>query len=311
VTGPGDSAPDASARTLRSEAARRLSLSGVPDPERDAEFLLLHVLGCDRAALHAHPERPVPAGAADRYRDLVERRAGREPLQYLTGEQEFWSLRFRVTPAVLIPRPETEGILEALLTLPAPRGPGRPRILDLGTGSGCLAIAAAHSLPEAQVVATDVSAEALEVARDNARALGVADRVVFLHGDLGGALEAGPVPAAFGGPPRFDVIVSNPPYIAAADLEGLAPEVHDHEPRIALTPGPDALAVHRRILTLAGELLAPGGWLLVEIGAGQAEPIRALYAAQDRLRLDAIGPDLAGIPRVVVARASPAPARPA
>ncbi|HYV20762.1 MAG TPA: peptide chain release factor N(5)-glutamine methyltransferase [Verrucomicrobiae bacterium] len=297
MTGPGDSAPDALARTLMGEAARLLKASGVPDSDRDAELLLLHVLAIDRAALHAHPQRPVSAETAARYRDLVGRRSGREPLQYLTGVQEFWSLPFRVTPAVLIPRPETEGILEALMALPLPQGPGRPHILDLGTGSGCLAIAAAHSLPEARVVATDVSTEALEVARDNARTLGVADRIRFVHADLGDALE---------GPSRFDVILSNPPYIAEADLEALAPEVRDHEPRVALTPGPDALAAHRRILDLAGELLDPAGWLLVEIGAGQAESIRALCAAQVRLRLDAIHPDLAGIPRVVVAQAGAA-----
>jgi release factor glutamine methyltransferase len=240
----------------------------------------------------------------------VERRARREPLQYLTGVQEFWSLPFRVTPAVLIPRPETEGILEAVVALPLPQGSGRPRLLDLGTGSGCLAIAVAHSFPDARVVATDVSAEALEVARDNARTLGVADRIRFVQGDLGDALAAeSTAPAVPVKPWRFDVILSNPPYIAAADLEELAPEVRDHEPRVALTPGPDALAVHRRILELAADLLAPGGWLLVEIGAGQAEPIRALYAAQDRLRLDSIRPDLAGIPRVVVAQAGSRPDR--
>ncbi|HEV8198899.1 MAG TPA: peptide chain release factor N(5)-glutamine methyltransferase [Candidatus Polarisedimenticolia bacterium] len=297
MTGPGDSSPGARAETLKSAAARRLEASGVPDPDRDAELLLLHVLGVDRAALHAHPERPLSAEAADRYRDLVGRRARREPLQYLTGVQEFWSLPFRVTPAVLIPRPETEGILEALLTLPLPQGPGRPRILDLGTGSGCLAIAAARSLPEARVVATDLSEEALEVARENARTLGVADRIVFVHGNLGGGLAASS---------RFDVILSNPPYIAEADLGGLAPEVRDHEPRVALTPGPDALAVHRRILALAADVLEPGGWLLVEIGAGQEEAIGALHATQDRLRLESIRPDLAGIPRVVVARAGAA-----
>ncbi|HET8947502.1 MAG TPA: peptide chain release factor N(5)-glutamine methyltransferase [Candidatus Polarisedimenticolia bacterium] len=304
MTGPGESPRDAQARTLMGTAARRLRDAGVPDPDRDAELLLLHVLGLDRAALHARPERDVPAEAADRYRDLVRRRAAREPLQYLTGVQEFWSLPFRVTPAVLIPRPETEGILEALLALPLPRGVARPRILDLGTGSGCLAIAAAHALPDARVVATDVSAEALAVAGGNARELGVDDRVRFVRGDLGDALPAGE-------PSRFDAILSNPPYIAEADLAGLAPEVRDHEPRVALTPGPDGLAVHRRILAEAAGLLEPGGWLLVEIGAGQAESIRALYDAQDRLQLESIRPDLAGTPRVVVARARAAPSRPA
>jgi release factor glutamine methyltransferase len=295
VTVPGAPPRDPDARTLIGEAVRLLAASGVPDPDRDAELLLLHVLGLDRAALHARPERIVPAEGAGRYRALVRRRAGREPLQHLTGVQEFWSLPFRVTPAVLIPRPESEGILEALVSLPLPRGAGRPRILDLGTGSGCLAIAAAHALPDAQVVATDVSDEALEVARGNARALGVADRVRFARGDLGAALPVG-------GSARFDAVVSNPPYIAESDLEGLAPEVRDHEPRLALTPGPDALAVHRRILAEAVALLEPGGWLLVEVGAGQEADIRALYASASPVRLESIRADLAGIPRVVIAR---------
>jgi release factor glutamine methyltransferase len=284
--------PDAAA--LARDAGARLLAAGVPDPERDAELLLLHVLGLDRAALHARPDRRVPPEAAGRYRDLVLRRARREPLQYLTGVQEFWSLPFRVTPAVLIPRPESEGILEALLALPRPAGPGRPRLLDLGTGSGCLAIAAAHALPGARVVAVDSSGEALEVARENARRLGVADRVAFAAGDLAAAL-----------PPRdtgFDAVLSNPPYIAEADLETLAPEVRDHEPRSALTPGADPLSVHRRILVEAPDLLAPGGWLLVEIGAGQETAVRTLYASQDRIALQSIRPDLAGIPRVVVGR---------
>ena len=285
--------PDAAA--LARDAAARLRAAGVPDAERDAELLLLHVLDLGRAALHARPDRPVDPAAARRYLDLVLRRARREPLQYLTGVQEFWSLPFRVTPAVLIPRPESEGILEALLALPHPAGAGRPRLLDLGTGSGCLAIAAAHALPEARVVAVDSSGEALEVARENARRLGVADRVTLVLGNLAAEL----VDAE---PGRFDAVLSNPPYIAEADLAGLAPEVRDHEPREALTPGPDPLAVHRRILAEAPELLAPGGWLLVEIGAGQEDAVRALYASQDRIVLQSIRPDLAGLARVVVSR---------
>jgi release factor glutamine methyltransferase len=299
VTAPGEPPRDEDARTWIAGAAALLAAAGVPDPGRDAELLLLHVLGIDRAALHARPERTIPPEAARRARDLVRRRAAREPLQHLTGVQEFWSLPFRVTPAVLIPRPESEGILEALLARPLPSGEGRPRLLDLGTGSGCLAVAAARALPGAHVVATDVSPEALEVARENARALGVADRVAFALGDLAAALPPGT--------PRFDAVLSNPPYIAEPDLEGLAPEVRDHEPRGALTPGVDALAAHRRILAAAPDLLAPGGWLLLEIGAGQEGAIRALYASQNRVLLESIRPDLAGIPRVTVARSRGGP----
>ena len=296
---------DMTAAALVREAVALFAAAGIDGPERDAEVLLAHVLGLDRGALHARPERPVGKDASSRYRDLARRRAAREPLQYLTGVQEFWSLPFRVTPDVLIPRPETEGILEALLERSLPAGPGRPRLLDLGTGSGCLAIAAAHALPEARVVAVDDSEAALEVARQNARALGVADRVTFALGDLYAALLPGDQDAALphGGEAPFDAILSNPPYIAAGELEALAPEVRDHEPRRALTPGDDALAVHRRILAGAPGALAAGGWLFVEIGAGQQAAIRSLYAAQAAIRLEEIRPDLAGIPRVVVGRA--------
>ncbi|HZN02232.1 MAG TPA: peptide chain release factor N(5)-glutamine methyltransferase [Candidatus Polarisedimenticolia bacterium] len=286
------------AATLVREASALFAAAGIDAPERDAEVLLAHVLGIDRGALHARPDRPMEGDAVRRYRELVRRRAAREPIQHLTGQQEFWSLPFRVTPDVLIPRPETEGILEALLERALPVEPGRPRLLDLGTGSGCLAIAAARALPGARVTAVDDSEAALEVARSNAEALGVSDRVAFALGDLYAALPSG----TSDGP--FDAILSNPPYVAVADLDGLAPEVRDHEPRRALTPGADALAVHRRILQGAPRVLAAGGWLLVEIGAGQEAAVRALYATQEAIRLEEIRPDLAGLPRVVVARAA-------
>lgn len=289
-----------SAAALVHEASALLRAAGVEAPERDAEVLLAHVLGIDRGALHARPERRTGEEAARRYRDLVRRRAAREPLQHLTGVQEFWSLPFRVTPDVLIPRPESEGILEALLERPMPAGPGRPRLLDLGTGSGCLAVAAAHALPGARVVAVDDSDAALRVARSNAEAIGVADRVTFALGDL---YEALPDDALEDG--RFDAILSNPPYIAAAEMDGLAPEVRDREPRRALTPGDDPLGVHRRILEGAPRVLEADGWLFVEIGAGQEPAIRALYARQRSMRLEDIRPDLAGIPRVVASRRAP------
>lgn len=278
------------AADLVSDAAAALRAAGLPDPDRDALLLLGHVLGVDRAALHARPDRNVDAAAAERFRALVARRLAREPVQYLTGVQEFWSLPFRVTPAVLIPRPETEGILEALFALDLPH---EPRLLDLGTGSGCLAVAAARERPKARVVAIDVSRAALEVARGNARVLGVEDRIAFRQGDLFEALAPEDAIA-------FDAILSNPPYIGAGELETLAPEVRDHEPRAALTPGDDPLLVHRRIVAAAPGYLAPGGHLLVEIGAGQADAVQGLYSGPLRLlRIDA---DLAGIPRVAVSR---------
>lgn len=282
------------AAALIREGADLLRAHGVAEPGRDAELLLGHVLGLDRAALHAEPARRVAARDANRFRDLARRRAAREPIQYLTGEQEFWSLSFRVTPEVLIPRPETEHLVEILLRL---RLRPDPRLLDLGTGSGCLAIAAAREIPGALVVAVDSDAAALEVARGNAHRHGVTERITFLRGDLfeplaGRRWERG-----------FDVILSNPPYVPEADWAALEPEVREHEPKAALTPGPDGLAIHRRLAAGAASWLRPGGALLAEIGGGQDQAARDLYPAQAPLELVAIEPDLAGIPRVVVARA--------
>ena len=231
---------------------------------------------------------------AARYRALVARRAGREPLQYLTGVQEFWSLAFEVTPAVLIPRPETEGIIEAFLRLNhAPD----PVVLDIGTGSGCLAVVVAREVPGARVHASDVSEEALRVARGNAAAHGVSERVRFRQGDLfephrGRGLEG-----------AVDFVLSNPPYVADDELPRLMPEVRDHEPRSALAAGPDGLAVHRRLAAGAADLLKPGAHLIAEIGQGQEATLRDLYRDHARLDLVAIDPDLAGLPRVLIARA--------
>jgi len=224
---------------------------------------------------------------------LIDRRAAREPLQYLTGTQEFWSLAFRVTPAVLIPRPETEGIVAAFLRLN--RLP-EPLVLDIGTGSGCLAVAAAREVPGARVLASDVSEDALAVARDNASAHGVEGRIEFRRGDLYAphrGLEG-----------RVDFVLSNPPYLSEADLHGTLPEVRDFEPRAALVAGPDGLEAHRRLASETGEFLAAGGHLIAEIGLGQESAVRALYDRHPRLEVLGIEPDLAGIPRVLVARPS-------
>ena len=234
--------------------------------------------------------------AAARYRDLVARRATRHPLQYLTGVQEFWSLAFKVTPAVLIPRPETEGIIEAFLRLcEAPD----PVVVDIGTGSGCLAVTAAKEVPGARVFAGDVSAEALEVARENAAAHGVAARIEFRRGDLFGPFRGPGSDLAR----RVDFILTNPPYLGDDEFPGLMPEVRDHEPRGALSAGPDPLAVHRRLARECVEFLKPGGHLIAEMGLGQEAGLRALYGGQPGLEVTAVQPDLAGIPRVLVARA--------
>ena len=275
------------------EGSAALRAAGIVNAVPDAELLLAHVLGEDRPRLRVHPERMVPEDAARSYRALVGRRARREPLQYLVGTQEFWSLRFRVTPDVLIPRPETEEIIETFLRLN--RRPD-PVVIDLGTGSGCLAVAAAHEVPGARVNAIDISPAALEVARANAADHGVLSRVTFHVGDLFEPLGASGLEEA------ADFILSNPPYIDAGDVPSLEPEVRDHEPRVALTSGAEALAIHRRLAAAAPRWLAPGGHLIVEFGFGQEEGVREVYGGAGPLRLIEVLPDLAGIPRILVAR---------
>ena len=276
------------------EGRATLEAAGVPEPARDAEVLLAHVLSVESARLHAHPETPVEPEAAGRYRALLARRSGREPLQYLTGVQEFWSLAFKVTPAVLIPRPETEGIVEAFLRLN--RAPG-PVVLDIGTGSGCLAVVVAREVPGARVFASDVSEEALSVARDNAAALGVSGHIQFRLGDLFEPHRASGLEGA------VDFILANPPYVNQDEPARLMPEVRDHEPRSALVAGPDGLAVHRRLARGATDFLKSGAHLIAEIGLGQDVALRDLYRDHARLDLVAIEPDLAGITRVLIARA--------
>ncbi len=210
--------------------------------------------------------------------------------------QEFWSLAFRVTPAVLIPRPETEGIIEAFLR--SNRAPD-PVVLDIGTGSGCLAVVVAREVPGARVYASDVSEEALRVARGNAEALGVARNIDFRRGDLFEPFRGTGLQGA------VDFVLANPPYVGDRELSGLMPEVRDHEPRSALVAGPDGLAVHRRLLLEAGDFLKPGGRLISEIGFGQDALLRDLCRHHPRLHHLAIEPDLAGIPRVLTARARP------
>ena len=271
-----------------------LAAAGVTEPARDAEVLLAHVLSVETARLIAHPESTVGTEAAARYRALVLRRAGREPLQHLTGTQEFWSLEFKITPDVLIPRPETEGIIEAFLRLNRARG---SVVADIGTGSGCLAVVVAREVPGARVYACDVSEEALRVARDNAAAHGVESRIDFRHGDLFEPLRGEDLEHA------IDFILTNPPYVSDEDLPGLMPEVRDHEPSGALLAGPDGLAVHRRLAGEAADFLKPGGHLIAELGLGQAGRLRDLYRDHPRLGLVAVEPDLAGIPRVLIARA--------
>jgi release factor glutamine methyltransferase len=266
--------------------AARIRLSSTSQyPRRDAELILAHVLGCDPTALLTHPERPLSAKEADGFESLLKRRLANEPVQYLTGEQEFYGLLFEVSPDVLIPRPETEHLVEAVLERFDREA--NPRIVDVGTGSGAIAVAIAHALPRSQVTAVDSSPEALVVARSNAERHGVMDRMSFLQSDLLAAAER----------TQFDVVVSNPPYVA--DGEVLEPQVAHYEPHSALYAGPTGLEIYERLIPQARAVLKPQGWLMMEIGYGQQAALDALLAGWSEV---GFVPDLQGIPRVVQAQ---------
>jgi release factor glutamine methyltransferase len=271
-------------------ATRRLRAASVPDAGHDADLLLRHVMGWDRARILTEGSSPLAAADESRYLELVAERERRRPLQHLTGVQAFWRHDFVVTPDVLIPRPETEILVEACIE--ELRGRVAPRIVDVGTGSGCIAITLALARPDAEVVAVDLSEAALDVARRNAARLG-ADRIAFQRGDL-----------LTGEGRRFDLIASNPPYVDASEIEALAPEVRDHEPRSALVPPSGQREdIYRRLLPAAACVLAESGAVVVEIGYGMQGMIRAA-CADAGLEVTRVVPDLAGIPRVVVARRS-------
>ena len=285
----GDNRGSVSAARLVERGADEIARAGIAEARFEAELLLRHALGCSRESLLARLQEPVPAEATGHFFQLVERRRGRVPVQYIIGTQEFHGLSFRVTPAVLIPRPETEGVVEqTVLELKTERA---PRIADIGCGSGCISIALAQTLEDAELVAIDRSKAALAIARENALRHGVAARVEFVEGDL---LE--PVADA-----DLDAVVSNPPYIPDEELAALEPEVTEHEPRSALSGGADGLNVIRRLVPQAHRALRPGGVLVMEIGHGQSQAVEALLreAAMEEERVVA---DLAGIPRVVIAR---------
>ncbi len=252
-------------KTLLETATQFLEKKGIENPRLNAEVLLAFQLGVKRISLYLNFDQPLTEDEISGYRSLIRRRLKHEPLQYITGIQEFWSLPFRVSPQVLIPRPETEILVEQVIHLTkASNGKSRLRILDLGTGSGIIAIAVAKEMPEAFVVSTDISGEALTLARTNALKHGLKDRILFLQGDL---LE----PFATGMAP-FDLIVSNPPYVRSQEIQGLSPEVADYEPRLALDGGKDGMDYLKRIIARAPRYLRPGGWLLLEMSPNQIEP---------------------------------------
>ena len=291
------------------EAIRRLRDASVPSHTLAAELLLMHALGRDRAWLYAHPEEPLDGGTAARYFELVARRAAGVPTQYLTGKQEFWGLELEVTPAVLIPRPETEHVVEVALERLGQKRAREPlRIADVGTGSGCLAVALACELPAAQVTATDISAAALEVARRNAARHRVSDRVSFLCCNLLDALvgaqhlsraksrDAAPL-QPYHAP--FDLIVSNPPYVGRAEEHLLPREVREHEPAQALFAGEHGHEIYASLIDQAVRLLPPGGLLVLELGYNSLERVDALVSAASGWTDVSVTQDLAGIPRVL------------
>jgi release factor glutamine methyltransferase len=273
------------------EASAALHANGITDARRDATALVMHTLGCDRTFLFTHDEDVLAPDALALLQLAVERRAQGEPLQYITGRQEFYGLEFEVTPAVLIPRPETELLVETALALL--RATAAPQLCDVGTGSGCIPIALLHERMDARAVGLDISPAALAVAARNAARHGVEARLQLVVSDCFAALDETA--------DRFDMILSNPPYVAAGDLAGLQREVRDFEPRVALTPGGDGLSVIRRLVADAPRLLAPGGHLLFEIGFNQHEAVARLIDARVWTLLD-IHQDLQGIPRTVALR---------
>jgi len=279
------SPPAAPLSAVLQRAAARLAAAGVDDPRRDAELLVLHVLAREPAFLYAHPETVLTVAEQAAFDLLLTARVRRVPMQYLTGTQEFYGRPFAVSPAVLIPRPETELVVEAALGLL--RATPAPTCVDVGTGSGCVAITLALERPDARVIAVDRSMAALAVARDNARRLGAV--VGWSTGDLLAALPAD----------ALQLVISNPPYIGADECAALPPEVRDNEPGMALFAGPRGDEIHARLVPQARQVLRPGGWLVLEIGCSQGAALRALLATWDAVEVRA---DLQGLDRIVVAR---------
>jgi len=335
-----------SVRALLKSGIAQLRDAHVPSYTLAAELLLLHVLGRDRTWMYSHPEQEISVADAERYSALIGRRAAGEPTQHLTGKQEFWGLEFEVTPDVLIPRPETEHLIEVALDRLAVRevcaGRGQPlggeglRIADVGTGSGCIAIALGKALPRAMLFATDVSGAALRVARRNAERHGVSDRMVFLQSDL---LEDLVIPASFAAhalphssrttilpcetladgdglshgaprptdqhsPFRFDVIVSNPPYVGRREAATLMREVREHEPEVALYGGEEGHELYAELIAQSAKYLLPRGILVLELGHNSLPAVRPLVdtPAWSGVR---VTNDLAGIPRVLAAERLP------
>jgi release factor glutamine methyltransferase len=280
-------------REVLTAAISRLTAANVSSPRLNAELLLMFTLECDRAYLHAHPERRLSVHEENRYDQALAQRERGVPAQYITGHQEFWGMDFIVTPAVLIPRPETEHVIEKVLELVrAGRAPSPAdvlRIVDVGTGSGCIALALAKELPHAEIHATEISPAALEIARANAARLHLEGRVRFHQTDLLDGVE----------PAEFDLVVSNPPYVGESEEDHVQLEVRKYEPRNAVFAGATGLEVIERLIPQARQSLKPGGWLVIEISGTIAERVRELVTGWNDIQ---VMKDLQGIPRVASAR---------
>ena len=274
-------------KTALEHAVGVLISRDVASPRLAAEVLLMHALDCDRVHLIAHPERVLTPDEMNQYHSFVHERANGKPTQYITGHQEFWGLDLLVSEAVLIPRPETEHSVEAALEL-ARANPSIKKLVDVGTGSGCIALALAKELPHHEIHATDISEVALAIARENSERLGF-ERVQLRQCDLLAGVKAG----------SYDLVVSNPPYVGKDEPEKVQRIVRDWEPEVAVFSGATGLEIYERLIPQAFEALRAGGWLVLEIGYSIEEPIRKLLSGWSEVE---IKPDLQGIPRVVVAR---------
>jgi release factor glutamine methyltransferase len=278
-------------RTALQNAIEHLNACEVGSPQMNAEVLLMFTLGCDRAYFYAHPEQELTADELSRYESVVNERARGVPSQYITGHQEFWGMDFIVNPSVLIPRPETEHIVETVLDLVRDESRSTLKLIDVGTGSGAIALALAKELSQAEVMAVDISPSALDVARANAVRLELDSRVHFAQSDVLASVERDS---------SFDFVVSNPPYVGLNEADKVQDVVKKFEPKEAVFAGDDGTSVIRRLIPQAHEALCDGGWLLMEIGFSMSRAVMALLG-DGWTDVKAI-PDLAGIPRVVVAR---------
>jgi release factor glutamine methyltransferase len=275
----------------RRALTRQFRDAGIGSPELDARVLIGHVLGLDHAGLIAAAAQPVLAADLERVESVARRRLAGEPVARITGTREFWGLPFIVTPDVLVPRPETETVVETALALIGPDRTAGPRILDMATGSGAILLALLSELPNARGAGTDIDQPALGVARRNAAQLGLEDRAKFIASNYGSAING-----------RFDLVVSNPPYIATSQIATLERDVRDYDPRPALDGGPDGLSAYRAIVADATRLLAPGGSLVLEIGQGQENDVARLLTNAELVLAGEPRRDLARIARVLAAR---------